>query len=349
MLGAMVLGVVTAWALAGPAAGAHPIEIEWDVPGACPDESWARAEIESLAGVSLADTQVTQLRFAVSIVRDSADGWAANVVTVTNREKRGRWVTYSDCQAVAEAAALIVAMVIDKAVKEEEATEGEPSGTEAENDGEETELDTAPVAVAEPEPTGPPAVSAPTKRGRLTPWWGGVRAVFDFGVGRLPTVDLGGTLGVTVGGGPLRIEVLGGAWAPRSVSVEGNARAQFYAWSVGARVGGAIGVRRIVEIPILAGFDVGQIRASGRGLAAASEVSPVLSHAHLCPGVTVWVHENVGLLFEADVFVPFVRPTFSVGGRGSVYQALPVGVHGGLGLIVRGPARDNGSRGKRKQ
>jgi hypothetical protein len=173
----------------------------------------------------------------------------------------------------------------------------------------------------------------------LQPWWGAARAAFDFGIGRLPTIDLGATFGVTVGGGPLRIELLGGAWAPRTIAIADGSQAVFWAWAIAGRIGGAVPLGRIVELPILAGVDVGQIRADGQGLDRADGAAPLVGHVHLVPGVTVWVHPNVGLLLEADLFVPWIRPTFSVQGRGRVYQALPVGFHPAVGVLARLPAR----------
>jgi hypothetical protein len=349
----VLLELATLGALVGPG---HPIEIAWDAPPTCPDAAWARAEVQRYVGDSLGETRATQLSFRVSIA-EGEGGFVAEIETVTDGGTRRRRLPHSDCGKLSEGAAIIIALAIDPAT----IGEVDPEALGAIAEGED-----APPAVVEEEPPpppeekvvqepavpSPPPASPPPRRG-LRPWWGAARAAFDFGIGRLPTIDLGGTAGVTVGGGPLRIEVLGGAWAPRTIAVADGSRAVFWAWSVGARVGGAIPIGRIVEVPILAGVDVGQLRADGRGLARPAGAAPLVGHVHLVPGVTVWVHPNVGLLFEADLFVPWIRPTFSVAGRGEVYQALPVGFHPAVGVLARLPARKappgNGSGAKRKQ
>ena len=361
MLATLVLAGVLA---AAPEAG-HPIEIEWSAPAACPDAAWAHDEVERFVGDELSRTRATQLSFQVEIATSTDAGFVAEIVTVTEGGQRRRRLPHSDCQRLSQAAALIIALAIDPASiaavdeetleaiasAEDEASPDEPedapdesndeSGTEPETEDEPRPL--APTA-GDPDPTEP---DPPESTRRLRPWWGAARLAFDLGVGRLPTVDVGGTLGVTVGGGPLRIEVLGGAWAPRSVVVE-QGRGVFWTWAIAGRVGAAIPLGRRVELPILAGIDVGQIRAAGRGLLDAGDAAPIVGHVHLVPGATVWVHGNVGLLVEADLFVPWSRPSFSVAGHGRLYRAPPVGIHPAIGILGRIPARRNGSRPKRK-
>ncbi len=354
----MLLELVTVGALFGPG---HPIEIEWAAPPACPDAAWARAEVERYVGDSLGETRATQLSFRVAIT-EREGGFVADIETLTEGGTRRRRLPHSDCRKLSEGAALIIALAIDPAtidVVDPEALDTIQDAEEAppEVEQEEPAAETVEVVQPQPQPQPPsptttPPRSSPSPRRGLRPWWGAARVAFDFGIGRLPTIDLGGTVGVTVGGGPLRIEVLGGAWGPRSIAVEDGSRAVFWAWAVAARVGGAIPVGRVVELPILAGVDVGQIRAEGRGLERAGSAAPLVGHVHLVPGVTVWVHPNVGVLFEADLFVPWIRPTFSVAGRGEIHQAAPVGFHPALGVLARLSARKaaprNGSAPKRK-
>jgi hypothetical protein len=328
---------------AAPAPGGHPIEIGWQAPPGCPDAAWARAEVERFVGDSLQATRATQLSFEVSITADAGSGWIASIVTITDGGRRRRRLPHEDCERLSEAAALIIAMAIDPAALDvaDEAALGALARAEpAEEVAAPTEAEPAEAepTASTPERAAPEPVRAPEPPHRFAERWIGPRLAFDLGVGRLPTIDVGGTLGVTAGVGPLRFELVGGALGPRTVAVEAG-EASFVAWSVAARVGWALRLGPRVELPLLVGVDLGQLRARGRGLPQASSAAPPIGHVHLVPGVIVWIAPNLGLGLELDAFVPWARPSFTVDGHGTVFRALPVGVHAGLGMIARFPRR----------
>ncbi len=333
----------------------HPIEIEWSAPASCPDAEWAHREVERFVGDSLAQTRTTQLSFEVSITPEPAEGWVANIVTITEGGRRRRVLPHSDCERLSEAVALIIAMAIDPAaidaadesalgaIARARTAEDEPPPPESSEISEQPESTSEESDSSSPEPEPPPTSSPPTSPprppGRFSDRWAGPRLAFDAGVGRLPTVDLGGTAGASIGVGPLRFDLLGGIWAPRSVPVQGDATTHFWAWSVALRLGWAFAASRRVDLPLMVGVDLGQVRAQGRGLQAATEAAPPIGHAHLVPGVQIWLGPRVGLVGELDIAVPWARPQFTVEGAGTVFRSGPIAVHAGVGLLVRFPRR----------
>jgi hypothetical protein len=351
VLTSLLVGLSCVSAPPEPGAG-HPIEIGWQAPAACPDADWARAKIERFVGDALGQTRATQLSFDVRLDADPTQGWTASIVTTTEGGRRRRTLSHSECERLSEAAALIIAMAIDPAAIDaaDESTLGAMASAKT------TEEEPTPAPEDPPEPTPTPAddpdplpdpLPAPseprtppaTPPGRFADRWAGPRIGFDAGFGRLPTVDLGGTAGATLGVGPLRFELLAGAWAPRTVVVRGDSEARFFAWAVALRGGWAFPVGRRVELPLLVGVDLGQVRAQGRALDAAASATPPMGHAHLVPSVVVWVHPNLGVTAEVDAALPWARPAFTVAGRGTVFRAPVAGLHGGIGLVARFPRR----------
>ncbi len=316
--------------------------------------------MEAFLGESLEEVQGAALQIDVAIVEEDG-AFVARIDTRTAGGPRRRLLPpHRDCALVGEAAAIVVAMAIDPDVvaqlddAEIDALRLGQAGREAE-----------PAVVESPPPTDPPKAD-PTTRDATTPTtpnarvapatartrprpFALVRATADVGWGRLPGIDLGTTLAVGIGWTRLRADVFGTFVAPRDVEV-GQGQARFLAWAVGLRIGAAAIDRARIELPIMAGVDVGQIRARGVGLPDTRSADPVVVVARLGPGLRVRVHPIVAIAFELDLLVPFSRPSFSVQGHGEVFQVPPVGVRGALGLELRFPGRpSNGSAGSRRQ
>jgi hypothetical protein len=342
------------------AADPSPPTLQWSAAPGCPDEARGRARVEAFLGRPLAEVQGPELEIEVAIVEEG-DAFVARIHTRTSAGPRSRHLPpHRDCALVGEAAALVVAMAIDPDVVAE-IDEAQLDALRLGTAGRDAEPDAAALSPAtEPPPrAAPPTTSARSSnesrsaagskaRARARPF-ALVRATADAGWGRLPGVDLGTTLAVGIGWTRLRAEVLGAFVAPRRVGV-GGGDARFFAWAVGARIGAAAIDRARVELPIMAGVDVGQIRARGVGLPDTRSARPVVVYARLGPGLRVRLHPVVALAFELELLVPFARPSFSVQGHGEVFQLPPAGVRGALGLEVRLPGRPgDGSAGSRRQ
>jgi hypothetical protein len=102
----MVLPLAVVLLLA-PAAG---LRLEWQAPAACPDGAAVRARVVDLVGADAADQAMLTARVAV---RSQAAGWAMTLVLVREGGEDRRTLADRDCSALAEAAALVIAVAID--------------------------------------------------------------------------------------------------------------------------------------------------------------------------------------------------------------------------------------------
>jgi len=102
----MVLTLAAVLLLA-PAAG---LRLEWQAPAACPDGEAVRARVVDLVG---ADAASRAGLTAQAAVRSQAGGWAMTLVLVREGGQDRRTLADRDCSALAEAAALVIAVAID--------------------------------------------------------------------------------------------------------------------------------------------------------------------------------------------------------------------------------------------
>jgi len=102
----MLLGML---AFVAPAAGA--IELEWDAPASCPDRASAQARLER----ALEDRQATPhepTRIEVE-VREAAEGYALTIKVDQGERVGRRTLEGNDCDALADVAALVVAIALE--------------------------------------------------------------------------------------------------------------------------------------------------------------------------------------------------------------------------------------------
>jgi hypothetical protein len=102
----MVLPLAVVLLLA-PAAG---LRLEWLAPAACPDGAAVRARVVDLVGAEAAGQAMLTARAAV---RSQAGGWTMTLVLVHEGGEDRRTLADRDCGALAEAAALVIAVAID--------------------------------------------------------------------------------------------------------------------------------------------------------------------------------------------------------------------------------------------
>jgi len=346
---AVLLGIAPASAPSPVGSARAIVELHWAAVEGCPSEEHARARVETFLGGPLDRARATRLEIDVAITRER-DAFVARIDTRTDEGPRRRHLpAHRDCALVGEAAALVVAMAIDPDVvtqlgdEQLRALQLGQAGRESDMAPVDPPTDALPPEPTPPvEPERPPAAAqrppaAPRVPTRARPF-ALARATFDAGWGRLPGVDLGTSLALGIGWTRLRAEVLGVFVAPRRVTIE-DGDARFLAWAVGARIGATAIDRPRIELPLLAGIDVGQIRARGVGLPDTRSADPVVVYARLGPGLRVRVHPLLAIAFELDLLVPFTRPSFSVQGHGQVFRLPPVAVRGAVGIELRWPGR----------
>ena len=85
------------------------LDLVWTAPEACPSQEWVANDVERLVGAPPAETRV----HTVAVATRTAAGWQVKLRTVTSAGTEDRVFEGESCRAVAEAAALLVALSLD--------------------------------------------------------------------------------------------------------------------------------------------------------------------------------------------------------------------------------------------
>lgn len=327
-LSTVLLGVAAC--LCAPSAKA--VELAWEAPEGCPDRANVEQRIQKLLSGASEKSHVT----AEGIVTATKSGYRLALTTTRDGTRGERILDDKSCAALAESAALIVAMAVDPAIA---LTMDEPAAAPP-----------APTTSAsEPEPPAPPPVAAPTPPRADTPSMVPVtpppsqrprpRVLVAAGGDVLgyvfPRATLGVSLSVGAIVGPLRFDV-GGHYAPSSehdLAAPAGASGSFelllararaaWLWSIGAW-----------ELGPMAAFEAGRARARGNGLSTSLEAR------------TPWFAGSFGALAshrfgrfavtgEVSLIAPLTRPAFIVEGAGTVHTPAAVAIRAGLSVEVR--------------
>jgi hypothetical protein len=317
-----------------------PIELVWEAPPACPDAEAVRARIDHVVPEPGPGVRVR----AEAHVLEEADTFALQLRIDDGMRTETREVRSRDCDALARATGLVIAVAIDpvqvarspQVASPTVAPEIEPPAV----------LDPSPLAVPDrPAPRSrvdTPRAEAPERDRQELPVRFGLRPELLVGGGLLPgVVGLGvaGTFAVLGRARPWRAELGGAYWFPRRATIADTPTAGGDIWLAHARATGC-GVPSLprVEFPICAGLDVGA--AGGRGF---GEGVVTRTDADLFVGL----HAGVGaawapipalaLFARVEGVVALNRPAFMVEGVGTenVHRVGAAGAAGAFGLEVR--------------
>lgn len=304
--------------------GPAPVVLDWRAPPECPRADYVLREITRIAGGTAASTG-RRVRAWATVVSTSA-GYQLDLVTESEGGQGRRLLEGSSCTLVADAAAVIVALVLNPdsgAAATPPSTAGSPSGNGA----------VPPPGPVEPPGEAPPTVLTaqperrvrapkPSRPGFARPLSLRAEGLGSLVLGRLPAPSL--TLGASLGVRVARLELaVVGAWGPeRSAGVASGVSATFGTRSAGFRI--------CYVVPV-GEFGVGGCalaehlwvdgRATGNGIVAS-------------PKDAQWWESWVGPRFEwrrgawlvsgsAEIGVPWPRQAFLV--EGLVAPAHEVG------------------------
>lgn len=322
------------------------VAIAWEAPEGCPDAAYVRGRIaEQLRGV---EVEAARVRARVSAPEGSGAAWRLWIAIGDEGERE---LEAESCTALADAAAVMVAISLNASVPGEEGGVPEPPVVEAADEAVDEPERGAEAVAEEPslEPIAAPSEPAPdAAAGPSTPersagprrWRAaavlGV-AVGAHGVGLpVPGAQLGGRVGVRWG--PLVVALSGMHSFRRERPVVGDVAASYQLTTGGLELCGvlALGRRVAIEGFACAEAEVGRLRAEGL-----RAVSPQVQR-HPWVGVgggggAAWVARPwlaVGL--RADLVAPLLGRRFVVGDA-SAGEVGPVDVRGALVLEFRVP------------
>jgi hypothetical protein len=231
-----------------------PILVEWTVPASCPARDAMERDVQALLGPETS----TRDRATARVEADS-DGFVASIELETERGTTRRSVRGMNCEAVAAAVAVIIAVGVDPIAVADTVAEATTDRSEAP-----AIARPAPAAiVTTAPPRGPPRVD-PRRRSSLR-----LGAMLSGGaaIGLLPEVRAALDGGLAIGWGSLRIaaevhhEFARTFAHPEAPSA--GARVSLTAGRVGACWSPA---RARFRFPLCLGPEVGALTARGRGL-----------------------------------------------------------------------------------
>lgn len=326
-----------------------PVTLDWRAPEECPDREVVLAGLAGLVEVTADAAPRTRVR-ATAVTRRIGERYQLDLrIQTTSVTLRRRLVT-EDCNTLAEATALLVAIVLDplEVTAQVSSEAAEPLSR--------LPADDLPLAVVMP--AAPPAapilpaalpvkaapVAVPVRRTTLLMR---VDAAIDAGATPGVAGDVGGALGLLRR--RLRLELQGLYTVPRGLHVGTQQVGRLARWALGFRACGRI-VQRRLEVPLCVGLEGGQFLATGAGIT----VRPLDARPPWLAGLAglglIWSPvPRLGLGARADLVVAPFRAPFTVGGQ-VVHTPEVVGVRVGLGAELRfGFDRRDGTASVRPQ
>jgi hypothetical protein len=286
------------------------LTLSWQAPEGCPDLASEHAEIRRrLAG---ADRPAREPIVASGeIRRDPSGGYLLSLRTAVGGTTGERVLSGQDCRQLAEAAALILAMLINPRAADLEA----PS----------------PLPALPPAPPPPPPPPPPSPRPGLGV---GVDALLATGV--LPGLAEGLSLRVFYGKGIILVAAQIAGFLPQQVDapVWPGATASFYRLDSSLAACATTPSDRRLGGMLCLGGSVARLHGRSAGIADPGEATSYWIEALVEPSMHVHVTSSLRLRLAGDLRGFGSRPDLAVVGLGSVYRPAAVNFRGALGLDV---------------
>lgn len=310
--------VAMGWILAMPthATGAQdpPLDLTWTVPAGCPDRDYVVAEVTSL----LKGTTGTAVKAEATVTTKPGGLRLTLVMRDADGEESKREIDSSDCKALADSAALFLALAINPdagEITEPPAPSASPSVS-------------APPPPP-PRPPPPPIVPRDEPKLGVALWLAPM-----LGIGSAPAPAYGGGIGGGATLGPIWAAL--GAWVTPLQSYEVTARPgnlSVSTYALHPHAGRRFGAGEWFELT--GGVELAAVGASFDAIAYATpsrmlRVSPSVGAAGLIP-----VGHGIFVRAFATAMIPIVRPNYTVNiGPDEVELYRPAVVFGLLGVGV---------------
>lgn len=310
------------------------IELDWEVPADCPSEAAFVEMVEAEARVQAEADDPPVLSASVEVEERGHDRWTLTLELRRGDELDVRTMNGESCEAVVEAAALIVSLRVV------EWTQSRPPATDSDP---EPDLEPPPplpmTAAPAPEPQPQPAPSQPEPAAHAVPvelgGWIGVHGGLALGVGP----GLGGAVAVEGG--------LTGRWwragldiqaMPRRLTDHPNdesVRGRFDLL-VGEALGCGVPSAGPVEFPLCGRIAFGGLRGAGQGNVAEPEPAwrPWVGLGGSA-GASWRVTEHLAPTLTLEGLAPLQSRAFSVGGvPGILHETGAFALRAWLGLEI---------------
>ena len=298
--------------------GASGFSFEWRAPEGCPSPSVVEGEIDHLLGGPARERARDDLRVQATVERGAL--WLVTLETTSKTASGHRTIEAATCQGLANATALIVALLIDPDAVAARTGKGN-----------------------EPRPPPPPAPAEPTpvvgRPGGARATYGLVGAAAAGNLGVLPSADLGVSASVGIVRPRWRIEGRI-AYSPRRVQsdVLTNPAGAYgrFSFIAGTLAGCLTFSRSVFELGPCFDLEFGAVPGEGIGAThTTSHTSPwvgVGAGGFLAIKATKWLYFPV----HADAVVPLWRPRYVFQNvQAPIFRSSPVGGRLTAGVELR--------------
>jgi hypothetical protein len=278
------------------------IDLEWDVPPGCPDSTAVRAEVLRLTGPTTQGSR--HLKASASILPTVGGTWTLSLATNVDGVIGERILSGGSCESLADAAALMLALILNPDL----------------------------VVAKAPDPPPPPvdAATPPAPRPR---WqvgaYGGIQT------GAIETMSSTFALSLGIAFGRLSLRLMPGLSLPQDVFVDTDQKLGGRLWTGTAGVLGcyseALG---FLQVSPCVGFDVTRLAARGLGVLRPREATVYWSSAEAALLLALPVGYGVQVELAGIGVVPLHRPTVYLDDIGPVSRPRSLGLKALGGLTV---------------
>jgi hypothetical protein len=267
---------------------AGTLTFSWQAPAGCPSRDDLRAEIGRLLGGEIRVPKGSDIK-AVAVVAQGQT-WSLAIETELAGQPGRRSIEAASCQDLADATALIIALMIDPNAVAAHAPQSRP------------------VPAPPPEPNDP----APQKERRVA-YLVGIHAAGSYGT--LPSVDAGLGGGVGLAGRRWRVELRGtyGLRRDQRVTAPSPAPADSYGRFnfVAAALAGCLNLgRENLAVGPCADAEVGMLSAKGFGVSEGFSTQTLWLALGAGAYAAIPLGPHLSLPLHLDVVAPLLRPEF---------------------------------------
>ena len=313
--------VIAAWSSTCGAGETAPLQLSWRAPEPCPPQSEVESQILELLGGRTQST--TMVHAKVEAFRGEDALWHVDVHTVVDGQLGERRVDGENCEAVAEAAALILAMAVDPdAVAVTAMKNVEPAAPAWDPHDRPEPLRVGPLSALHLTAVPLPVVPLAKRVVPSTPVGTYLGPLVGMDVGTLPAVSpwVGGAVGLVRG--ESRLEARVGFLAEQTKELEHPSEAggrfsltAFGLWACHEVAGPA------PSLDVCGGLETGILHAEGFGVTDPGEAAP--AWLSLTPSlVGRWpLNSWLSVRSNLSLGLPLRRPAFELEPYGDVHRA----------------------------
>jgi hypothetical protein len=313
---AAVIGLAVAGApFPAFAADGKSLNLAWDAPPECPSRIQVQTDVARLLGGTIPMPQGGALDAQAKV--EHGQVWSVAITTQHAGQTGRRTIQSGSCQEVADATALIIALMID------------PDAVAAH--AQDPKVDQPPTAAPSPENATPPSPALEARPGGL------LATIHAQGsLGTLPGLDVGAGVGLGLAGRRWRIELRGTYGLRRDQVAHASAPPGAYGQFnfTGGAFSGCFNLGHdAVDFGPCADAELGVVSAKGFGVSVGFPAHTTWVALGAGGYVAIALGSHVNIPIHIDVLAPLLRPEYvfkDVEGR--VYQAPPVGarIHAGV-------------------